>query len=82
MFKGVVQQKSSKQFRLAPIIKKIFGNVSELDSYLKEHEIGVARAFGYRITTEMLSGSVGILGSISGLMLYLILRSDMQQLAQ
>ena len=75
-------KKSLKQFRLAPIIKKIFGNVSELDSYLKEHEIGVARAFGYRITTEMLSGSVGILGSISGLMLYLILRSDMQQLAQ
>ena len=75
-------KKSLKQFRLAPIIRKIFGNVSELDSYLKEHEIGVARAFGYRITTEMLSGSVGILGSISGLMLYLILRSDMQQLAQ
>ena len=57
---------------LAPIIKKLFGNVSEFELYLDSHEAGCSTVFGIRVTLDLLKKIVGLVGSAFSLLMYLI----------
>ena len=61
------------------IIKKIFGNVSEFESYLHSHEAGCSTVFGVPITLDLLKKIVGLVGSAFSLLMYLIARNEFQK---
>ena len=72
-------KKKLKGWDLAPIIKKIFGNVSEFELYLDSHEAGCSTVFGVPITFDLLKKFVGLVCSAFSLLMYLIARNEFQK---